>query len=310
MHAGKLLEGRAQFGLKSLGRLARHRREIDLELTVVGPEGVLANLGAAGPLRHRLDAPVLLQRRGDRVADADGFIERRPWHRLHVHAKMALVELGEKTSAEEGHHRERNEDQSRGAEHDGRGMLLQGDEPLAIPPLEPPDDRWVVSMSVPVGEEHERQRRRDGQRHEQRRHDRHDVRDAQRTEECTLHARESDDRNEDQRDEEGGIHDARPYLDRGVIDDLPRGPARWQRSVLAQPPDDVLAVDDRVIHDFADRDGQSPQRQRVDGEAERIQDDDSGEEREGDGGERDEGRPEVRQEEHQHDRHQQAADEE
>ena len=40
----------------------------------------------------------------------------------------------------------------------------------------------------------------------------------------------------------------------------------WRRRVrvLFQPPKDILNIDDRVVHQFADGDGQSAQRHRVD----------------------------------------------
>ena len=39
-------------------------------------------------------------------------------------------------------------------------------------------------------------------------------------------------------------------------------------SVLAQPAKNVFHVDDGVVHDFADRDGQAAQRERVEAHAE------------------------------------------
>ena len=53
-------------------------------------------------------------------------------------------------------------------------------------------------------------------------------------------------------------------------DDLEaRGVGCRARPVLAQAPEDVLDVDDRVVDQFADRDGEPAQRHRVDGQARR-----------------------------------------
>ena len=64
---------------------------------------------------------------------------------------------------------------------------------------------------------------------------------------------------------------------------------------------DVLHVDDRVVHDLADRDREPAERQRVERGPQGVQDHDRREERERDRRERDRGRAEVPKEEEQND---------
>ena len=57
--------------------------------------------------------------------------------------------------------------------------------------------------------------------------------------------------------------------------------------VLAQPAEDVLDVDDRVVDQLADGDGQAAERHRVDRQAEQREHDRRDQDRERDGGQRD-----------------------
>ena len=47
--------------------------------------------------------------------------------------------------------------------------------------------------------------------------------------------------------------------------------------ILAQPPEDVFHVDDRVIDHFADRDGEPAERECVETDAEAVQNNDGAE---------------------------------
>ena len=67
------------------------------------------------------------------------------------------------------------------------------------------------------------------------------------------------------------------------------------RRVLAQPPDDVFDVDDRVVDERADGDGHAAERHRVDAGAERAQHQHGGGQRQRHRRQRDAGRAQIRQ---------------
>lgn len=112
-------------------------------------------------------------------------------------------------------------------------------------------------------------------------------------------------RQEHQGDDERGIDDGGADFERGVEDDdaAPRAPG------FAEAPEDVFHVDDGVIDDFADGDGQAPERDGVERDAEPVERDDGTEERQRDGRERDERRAEMAEEQEEHHRHEHAAQE-
>ncbi len=80
--------------------------------------------------------------------------------------------------------------------------------------------------------------------------------------------------------------------------------------VQAQPPHDVLDVDDRIVHDLAERDDQPGDDHRVERAAAIAQDQRGGDERERNRDDADERRAPVVQKHHQDEHHQNAADQE
>ncbi len=100
-----------------------------------------------------------------------------------------------------------------------------------------------------------------------------------------------------------------PDLQRRLQHYLERGPRGATRPVLAQPAKDVLDVDDRVVDDLADGDGEAPERQRVEREPQAVEHDDRPQQREGDRRERDERRAQVEEEDEEDDRDEDAAEE-
>ncbi len=69
----------------------------------------------------------------------------------------------------------------------------------------------------------------------------------------------------------GGVDDAGAHLLRGADHDVERRARIAERAVLAQPAEDVLDVDDRVIDQFADGDRDAAERHGVDRQSGEIE---------------------------------------
>src|SRR5205085_4490920 len=78
-------------------------------------------------------------------------------------------------------------------------------------------------------------------------------------------------------------------------------------SVFAQATKDVLDIDDRIVDQFADRNGQSTKRHRVDRHAQPFENQRGDQNRKGDRCQRDERRTQIQQEEKQNHHDEQAA---
>ena len=81
-------------------------------------------------------------------------------------------------------------------------------------------------------------------------------------------------------------------------------------AILAQPPHDVFDVDDGVVDDLADRDGEAAEGHCVQRHAEAVQDDDGGEKRQRDRDARYRRRPDVEEKQEKDDDHEDAAQQE
>ena len=158
-------------------------------------------------------------------------------------------------------------------------------------------------------QERKTQRGRHDNRHAQGCQERHDVGVGQGGEQQALHTRQSEDRQEDEHDDHGGKHDRRTDLERGIAYHR-RGRtalSRRQQGVLTQSAHHVLHIDNRVVHERADGDGQSAKRHRVDGHVETAKHENRRGQRERDGGQRDGGSAHVGQKREHHDDDQQTA---
>ena len=87
-----------------------------------------------------------------------------------------------------------------------------------------------------------------------------------------------------------------------MVDDAQRIQPLFGRAsgILAQAAKDVLDVDDRIVHQFADGDGQAAQGHGVDADAGEFEDDEGDDKGERNGDQRDERRPGVEQEQDEH----------
>ena len=148
--------------------------------------------------------------------------------------------------------------------------------------------------------------RRHGERDEKRCENRHDVGDAERREEFSLHAFEGEERHEHEDDQDRAENDRVADLAAGLVHD-PQGRLRIGCvGVLAKPAEDVFHVHDGVIHQLADGHRQAAERHGVDRHATRLEDEASDHDRQWNRRERDERRPKIEKEEEQHDDHENA----
>ena len=143
-------------------------------------------------------------------------------------------------------------------------------------PLEELQEETVVRMTVATGrgalrltfdlpgQQQTGQDRRHRQRDQQRRENRHDVGHAQRSEQPAFDSGQCEQRHEHEDHQHRAEHDARPDFDAGVIDHVEGRLGLRQPGIEMQTAEDVFDVHDRVIHQFAHRDGQPAQCHDVD----------------------------------------------
>ena len=144
---------------------------------------------------------------------------------------------------------------------------------------------------------HRRQRDRDREAGE----DRNDVGFAQRREQPALDSRQREQRHEHQHDDRRRIDDAGSDLLRGRDDHVECRSGMFQRAIFAQPPEDVLDIDDGVVDQFAERDGETAQRHGVDGQPGKVEDRGRGQDRDRNRGERNHRGSPVQEKGEQHD---------
>ena len=157
-------------------------------------------------------------------------------------------------------------------------------------------------------EQERARRRRDEQRDAQRGEGREHVRRAERRKDLPGDAGEKEHRDEHERDQERRVHDGAPHLERGVEDHGVAGCAIRTVARELQAPVDVFDVDDRVVHDLAERDGEASEGHDVDGRAEQPESDQRRQERQRYRDEADHGGAEVEEEQQENGRDEPGAD--
>jgi hypothetical protein len=250
----------------------------------VDPLGVLVELRAPGAatdghhLRHVRDEPL-----GDE-AEAVALGQRDPGLVKQPKGQGALVEGGQEgTRQRRGEEPGRNHAQAGDAE-ERRPVPERPFEQAAVAALQVPDQPGVAMIGARPAREQvvgEHGRHRDGG--DERRQDRDDVGDPERGEEPALDPGQREQGHEDQDHDHGRVDDAGAHLLAGQRDHPQHRLRNRPRPVLAQAPDDVLDVHDRVVDELADRDGKPAERHRVDGQPEQPEDDHRDQDRDRDG---------------------------
>jgi hypothetical protein len=291
------------------GRLVVHRRvEADPQLREVGPDYLVGHLGAADVRTEVLDAGHGHQLAAGTLGDAPHRVERRAGLFDPVHQEVVLAEVRQELFAEKGNRRRCQEQHHRQRAERCPRPLDDGRKHPAIAGLQAGDEPRLAGVEV-LRQQQERQSRRHGERHAQRRDDREHIGQRQRPEKGPGQSFEHEHRDEDDHDDQAAVEDRAPHLHRGVEDDADRRPRVVRLPVQAQPPHDVLDVDDGVVHDLAERDHQAREHHGVEGAAAIVKQQPRGEQRQRYRRAADERRAPVGEERQQNDDDKHAADE-
>ena len=187
-----------------------------------------------------------------------GLAQRRAWRGLERHLVLAAVEVRHEVAAEDRENREGADERDHRDGHHGPAVPQRPIEGVLVPDvqiverlveaLQHAADRSPAAILldiriVPAGRQHRVEREADEQRDE---HGRGDG-DAEFVKELADHARHERDGNEHRDDRERRRHDGEPDLGRAVT--------RRLEVILAalHVPHDVLAHDDRIVDQHADR---------------------------------------------------------
>jgi hypothetical protein len=119
-----------------------------------------------------------------------------------------------------------------------------------------------------------------------------------------LNARQHEQRHKHQHDDDGGVHDGGTHFECCAGDDLGHRTRDCQGTVELKPPQDVFHPHHSVVHQLANRNRQAPQCHGVDGQAEVVKHQGRCQQRDRDGGERNQRGAHIQQEQEQHHRHQ------
>src|SRR3954465_9301692 len=118
-------------------------------------------------------------------------------------------------------------------------------------------------MFQAFGEKYVTERGCDGQRDGEGGEDGENVTDGERRKETALQAGEREDGQEYERDDESCEDDGAADFERSVENDVERRPRSCERFIFAQAAQNIFDVDDGVIDDFADGDGEAAERDGV-----------------------------------------------
>ncbi len=145
--------------------------------------------------------------------------------------------------------------------------------------------------------------RGEGDRNQQACEDRDDVGVTEWCEQPSLDARKRKQRHEHEDDDHCGVDDARPHFVGCRNHHVEHGAGAALLPVFAQPAEDVLDIDHRVIDQLADGDRKAAQGHRVDRQAKQLEDDGRGQDRDRDRRQRNGRRAPVEKKREQDDGH-------
>ena len=292
-----------KFGLRAVAQ-----DEGSLYLRHVDTEGVLIEFGTTRLAPHGLYLGDGEQELLGTTAYLVRLLQRDTGQRSHVDGERAFVERRqERTSQAEEGHQCHHEERYRSTQHH-LAMVECPRQEAGIDLGEEAGDRrslFLTGLSGIISQQEATQHRCQGECHEGRRTQCHDEGYAERCQHATLHTRKEEQGHEGGHDDERRVEDGHAHLLGGIVDDREHGAllVDGQGAVLAQALVDVLHIDDGIVHERPDGDGQSAEAHRIDGEPQCVEREDGGHEGQGDGDERDDGRAHVHQEDEEHDDH-------
>ena len=306
--AGEAVEEAADRVEHALLFRPRQRLQVDLVFGVVAPVGVGAALRPPRPLRHLAHAGDRHDPFGQPRAEADVLVQRHPRHARCVDHVMPFAQFRQEAALQQRQRGEAGGDRGGRRRHRQAVAPRHGAQQAPVGRLQAADQRRRALAGPPAAQQQNAKRRGHGQRHRKRRADRQDVGRAHRKEHASGDARQRQQRDEGQRHDEARVDHRAADLHRGVEHDIADRARRRQRPVLAQAAQGVFGVDDRVVHDLAEGDGQTAQHHDVQVRARLDQHQRGGDQRQRNRGHRDEGRASVEQEGGEDGHHQRRTD--
>ncbi len=312
--AKSFAQGGQQFGLGPFGKPLFQRPvhvDGDFDFRPFDADGVFGQLRPALLPADRHHFGMRQQDLFHLAAELVRLLQVRAGQGIGPQRQRAFVELRQEAAAHVGDEAQGNDQHPRGGKAD---LVRMVDHPVEDWPVdvlrEPHHQRLpLVQHRLARGKQNQAQRGGNGHGHGQRSQQGHDVGQGQGHEQPAFHAGEEEQRREDQDHDDRGEEDRVADFHAGVEDDRNRTASFFGRKVmvLAQPPEDVFHVHDGVVHQGADGDGHAAQSHRVDRRPHRLEHDHRGQERHGNGHQRDETCPQVAQEQQHDDHHQDAA---
>ena len=229
------------------------------------------------------------------LADARAFLQRGAGGGEDEDGGAAFIEGREEFAAEEWN-------ESQGAEEGGKNEGKEGiwdseadGEDTGDEPFEKAHDRAVLRMrhAFHTRQEVGAERWGDGYGHQETGGDGNDIGESERGEDAAFDAAQGEEGDENKNDNEGGEDDGIAHLAAGREDYAGDGFGIRREAVLAQAAEDIFHIHNRVIHQLANRNGKAAEGHGVDAESKPFENDKRDQQREGNGGEGDEGRSEI-----------------
>ena len=118
----------------------------------------------------------------------------------------------------------------------------------------------------------------------------------------SLDAAQSEQRNENEDDQHGGVEDRRPHFGRSQGDNLEFWFGLLGGGIFPEASKDIFHIDDGVVHHHTDGDGKAAEGHGVYGKPEKVEDNNGHRQRQRNGCQGDEGDAEVEQKEKEHHR--------
>ena len=188
-----------------------------------------------------------------------------------VHQEIPFLELRKQRCPEERPDPEACDDDHEGGCECRAWIPYDPRENRAVAPLEPRDKRRLVLLDGGAIQQNEAQGRRYRQGDHHGGQHREDKGERERLEERPRQPAHEEHRRHGQCDDQRRLPDGGAHFERRFQDDACRRFGASRHAVLAQPPRDVLHVDDRVVHDGTQSDDESRQDHGIDRCAHQIE---------------------------------------
>ena len=225
-----------------------------------------------------------------------------------VDQQVPLLERGQVRLGEQRPDRNADHHQDEGTDQRGTRSTDGPRKKRVVAALHRADQWPFARLDGAVPQEHQRQRGRHGEGHDQRGEHREHIRDSQRPEEGAGHALHEQDRHHGEDHDQGGVENRTAHVEQSVSNDAGR---RILAPLLTPPselPDDLVDSDDGIIDDGPHGDHEARQHHRVERGAADVQDECRSQQRQRDGDQADHRGPPRGEEGTEHDDHEQPAE--